>query len=71
MRARYAREIREGILLARDCIARRRRWPALIMGDVRNHVNPPLWQKAFVREVNAAVRDGRIRPPRGASGVSP
>lgn len=63
MRARHAREIRRGILLARMVIARKRVGPRSVWGDT-------LWEIAYIREMAAAARDGRIRPPRGPSGVS-
>ncbi|QQO39514.1 hypothetical protein SEA_PHABIA_5 [Microbacterium phage Phabia] len=73
MKARYAREIRRGIILARDVYAGRRRHPQLTpcctyRGAIRFEALP-LWQQAYRREVNAMVRDGRIRPPRGPSGI--
>lgn len=68
MRARYAREIRRGILLARS----RRRVTLTPCCTYRGAIRfdaLPLWQQAYMREQNAMVRDGRIRPPRGPSGI--
>ncbi|AWN03521.1 hypothetical protein PBI_HYPERION_3 [Microbacterium phage Hyperion] len=63
MRARYAREIRRGILLARG-----RRRVKLTRGALWVD-QLPLWEQAYRREQTAMVRDGRIRPPRGPSGI--
>lgn len=73
MKARHAREIRRGILLCRDVYAGRRRRPELTpcctyRGAIRFDALP-LWQQAYMREQDAMVHDGRIRPPRGPSGI--
>jgi len=65
MKARYAREIRAGIQLARDVIARRRVRPRFT--HQMNDPYQPLLQRAYGRELTAMVLDGRIRPPRGHS----
>jgi hypothetical protein len=61
---RTAAEIRDGIRVAREKIAGARRGPAIRFED------PSLFARAYFRELSNAVRDGRIRPPRGGSGIS-
>jgi hypothetical protein len=62
MRARYAREIRAGILRARDVIARRRQAPRFT--HMVTDPSQPLFQRAYNHELTAMVHDGRIKPPR-------
>lgn len=68
MRAKHAAAIRRGILLARS------RRPVTLTpcctyrGAIRFDALP-LWEQAYRREQNAMVHDGRIRPPRGPSGI--
>lgn len=69
MRAKHAREIRAGIQRARDVIARRRQTPKNFV-PMQDHARKTLFQRAYEREVTAMVHDGRIKPPRGGSGVS-
>lgn len=63
------RNFRYGTLLARDVIARRRARPKN-MTPIGLGYKLPLWEKAYHDEFSRAVRDGRIKPPRGGSGVS-
>lgn len=70
MRARDAREIRRGLRVAKDVIAGRRQAPRdLVSFGHRGAPEMPLWQRAYHREFVRAIRDGRIRPPRGPSGI--
>lgn len=62
---RAAREIRHGILLAREVIARKRVAPR----GLSQAFDAPLWELGYHHEMTRAVRDGRLRPPRGPSGV--
>jgi len=71
MKAKYAREIRMGIVLAKQVIAGKRRHPrTLVSFGHRGAPEMPLWQRAYHREFLRAVHDGRIRPPHGPSGAS-
>ncbi len=71
MRARYAREIRRGILIAKAVIAAKRQKPRNMTPFGTRHSPPmPLWERAYHHEFLRAVHDGRIRPPRGPSGGS-
>lgn len=69
MRAKDAREIRAAIQLARDVYVRRSRSrkaaPVIRVGMYRG--GESLFELAYMREVDAMVRDGRIRPPRTPS----
>lgn len=70
MRARYAGEIRRGILQARNVVARRRVAPALTpLILAQRGARLPLWERAYRHEMDRLVRVGVIRPPRGPSGV--
>lgn len=62
MKAKYAREIRRGIMMARDVLARRR---------VERGISyePNLEERAYGRTIIAA-RSRTRRPPRGKSGGS-
>lgn len=62
---RAAREIRSGIMLARDVLAKKRAAPR----GLSMAFDAPLWEQGYHHEINRAVRDGRLRPPRGPSGV--
>ncbi|MDF2506276.1 MAG: hypothetical protein K0Q52_135 [Microbacterium sp.] len=70
MRARHARQIRRGIVTAREVMARKRMRPNLTPFGFAGAPQMPLWEIAYHREFSCAVRDGRIRPPRGPSGAS-
>ncbi|QDH93153.1 hypothetical protein QDA02_gp12 [Microbacterium phage Margaery] len=71
MRTKHAREIRRGIQTARDVIARRRERPShMTPFGFRGEPEMPLWERAYHREMSRAVIDGRIKPPRGPSGIS-
>lgn len=70
MRTGDAREIRRGIQIAKDVIAHRRMAPRdLVSFGHRNAPPMPIWQQAYHHEFTRAVHDGRIRPPRGPSGI--
>ncbi|QHB37229.1 hypothetical protein QDA03_gp12 [Microbacterium phage Terij] len=69
MRAKYAAQIRAGILRARDVHARRRQHPQWFV-PMHDHARKSLFQRAYEHEQTAMVRDGRIKPPRGPSGIS-
>lgn len=73
MKARYAREIRAGIDLARGVYLRHdRRRPNFgprfeYTRNGRYDRLPSLLERAYLREQSAMVGDGRIRPPSGPS----
>lgn len=69
MRAKYAAQIRAGIQRARDVHARRRQHPQWFV-PMHDHARKSLFQRAYEHEQTAMVRDGRIKPPRGGSGIS-
>lgn len=65
MRTRHAREIRRGIETARAVLARKQQWPShMTPFGTRHSPEMPLWERAFHREMSAAARDGRLKPPR-------
>ncbi|QHB37090.1 hypothetical protein QDA00_gp13 [Microbacterium phage Matzah] len=65
MRTKHAREIRRGIETARAVLARKRQWPShMTPFGFRGAPDMPLWERAFHREMSAAARDGRLKPPR-------
>ncbi|KZE41441.1 hypothetical protein [Microbacterium sp. T32] len=69
IRARDAREIRRGLSIARDVIARRRMRPRDLVSFGHRDAPPmPLWQRAYHHEFSRALRDGRLRPPVHANG---
>jgi hypothetical protein len=61
--ARNMAEFRAGMLLAREVIARKRMSPRFPWRETM-----PLRETAYYREITRAVKDGRIKPPRGPSG---
>lgn len=74
MNAAAAHEIRRGILRARAVIRRERPAPPLTETELAGGMDVkslPLWERAYHHEYLAAIRDGRLMPPRdpGASNV--
>lgn len=65
MRPRHARQIRRGLMVARDVLANRRMRPRdLVSFGHAGAPEMPLWQRAYHHEFRRALRDGRIRPPK-------
>jgi hypothetical protein len=70
MRARDAREIRRGILLARQVLRKERVGPRDVsLYSIRPSRPLALWERAYVHEMRRRLI-GR-RPPIGGSGVTP
>lgn len=65
-----AAQIRSGIVVARQVMRRERCAPKLSPFGFRDAPRPTLFESAYRHTLDVAVRQGRLRPPAGPSGIS-